>query len=456
MKREFRFARLFTPLFLAVLLAGATLLTGCTDSLLTAEEDRAPALQSRVLQTSTTSKLRHAHLMDRARRNNAGKSGSAETVGLVINMDGIVLEADKLLRRYQMVERYKLLRRYDYDNVFFGVAAEVDVALLDSVLAEMENDPEIDWVEPDIFVEFPDIEQFIDGSMQVVPWGIDRIGGTESVTKSGDGQGQVDDADLFLLDSGTKSFDIRIGQRYTNFTDSPTPEDVFVHGVHLSGTAVAKDNTTGVVGVAPGAKIHSVKVLNDEGKTDISVAVAALDSIMAYKAQHPGRDIVVNMSFGADVGTTDYTALDEAVEAAVAAGITVVVAAGNEGIDASTVTPAHAASAITVGAYDVFNRFADFSNYGPTVDILAPGVDILSVGLDNGQLVGATMSGTSMAAAHVSGAAVLYLAYNEHASPSEVRDALMAASKATVWDQPAGTTDHTVWVGDNFPLAPGQ
>ena len=121
------------------------------------------------------------------------------------------------------------------------------------------------------------------------------------------------------------------------------------------------------------------------------------------------------------------------------------------------ITPAHAASAITVGAYDICNRFVDFSNYGPTINIMAPGVDILSVGLNNnGLLRAAAMSGTSMAAAHISGAAALYRAHNPYAAPGDVRNALMAASKATTWNQFAGTTNCTVWVGDNSPVQPGQ
>ena len=100
MKREFRFARFFTPLLCALLLAGATLFTGCTNSLLTvAEEDHTPALQSRTLEIGTTSKLRHAPLMDRARRTTAGKGESGSTVGLVISMDETILGADKLFRR---------------------------------------------------------------------------------------------------------------------------------------------------------------------------------------------------------------------------------------------------------------------------------------------------------------------------------------------------------------------
>ncbi len=159
--------------------------------------------------------------------------------------------------------------------------------------------------------------------------------------------------------------------------------------------------------------------------------------------------MVINMSFGADIGTTEYNALDLAVQAAIDAGITVVIAAGNEGIDASTITPAHVADAITVGAYDVYNRFAYFSNYGPIVDLQAPGVDILSTGNGTkGSWKGVLMSGTSTAAPHVAGAAALYLSQHPSASPAEVREALLANAIDIVHGAPVNTTTRSVWVGN--------
>ena len=163
--------------------------------------------------------------------------------------------------------------------------------------------------------------------------------------------------------------------------------------------------------------------------------------------------MVINLSLGADIETTEYNALDMAIEAAVGVGVTVVTAAGNEGIDASTITPAHTADAITVGAYDANHQFAWFSNYGPTVDILAPGVDVSSLGLyPNGNLAYVWMDGTSQAAAHVAGAAALFLAEHPNASPQQVRDALVASGLATIEGVPAGTTNLTVYVGPDGTL----
>jgi subtilisin family serine protease len=196
--------------------------------------------------------------------------------------------------------------------------------------------------------------------------------------------------------------------------------------------------------------------LNDDGTAEIGTIVEAIEQVISLQ-QNTDIPAVINLSLGADIGTTAYTALDQAVDAASAAGIVVVAAAGNQGIDASTVTPAHAESAITVGAYDQLGIFASFSNYGETLDILAPGVDVFTLGISaGGNVVGTLMSGTSLAAPHVAGAAALYLSYYPEASPVEVRNALIDASRAQSLAVPAHTTSRTLWVGENFPLSSGS
>ena len=185
----------------------------------------------------------------------------------------------------------------------------------------------------------------------------------------------------------------------------------------------------------------------------MSTVVAAIDSVTARKQGQPERPVVVNLSLGANVDTAEYGPLDYAVERAIDAGIVVVTAAGNEGVDASGITPAHVEPAITVGAYDESGQFADFSNHGPRVDLLAPGVEILSLkppkNKGNTKKVDLdVMSGTSMAAPHVAGAAVRYLAAHPNATPQEVHDALVNAGQSRVTGVPTGTTNRTVWVGE--------
>ena len=111
-------------------------------------------------------------------------------------------------------------------------------------------------------------------------------------------------------------------------------------------------------------------------------------------------------------------------------------------------TPAHVEGAITVGAYDPLNGFAPFSNYGPVVDLLAPGVDVLTISIGKKQLPLALSTGTSFATPHVSGAAALYLSQHPTATPAEVQKALVAAGQPSIWGTPDGTTNKTVWVGD--------
>jgi len=145
------------------------------------------------------------------------------------------------------------------------------------------------------------------------------------------------------------------------------------------------------------------------------------------------------------VGTTAYNGLDEAIRSSIEAGVVYVLAAGNEGVDASTVTPAHVAEAITVGAYDAGEAFSWFSNHGPVVDILAPGEDVEVLYRLN---TITWTSGTSVAAPHVAGAAALLLARRPRMTPAQVRETLVSHGRPGITAGPAGTTDVSVYVGD--------
>ncbi|HMB89305.1 MAG TPA: S8 family serine peptidase, partial [Rhodothermales bacterium] len=211
------------------------------------------------------------------------------------------------------------------------------------------------------------------------------------------------------------------------------------------GIAAAADDQDRIVGVAPGAFVHNYKVLGDNGSTDVSVVIAAVEHITAKKLAHPRKPMVVNLSLGEDIGTTDYTALDEAIETSIDAGVVYIVAAGNANKNANQFTPAHVHDVITVGSYDMDGRFSSFSNWGPRVDLLAPGRDVISLAPGNTGVV--EMSGTSMAAAHVSGAAALLLSRYPTATPAQVRDILVNYGRAFVTGTPNNTTNRSVWVG---------
>ena len=234
---------------------------------------------------------------------------------------------------------------------------------------------------------------------QVTPWGITRVGCAPVVpticAPAGDKKAWIidtgidlDHPDLNVAETGHISF-VNSGK------DPSNPDDQNGHGTHVAGTIAAIDNGFGVVGVAAGAPVVSVRVLDRRGSGSYSGVIAGVD----YVASVASVGDVVNMSLGGP----PYTLLDAAVKAAAAKGIHFAIAAGNSGTDANNHTPARANgdNIYTVSAIDSSDNFASWSNWGnPPVDFAAPGVSILSTWKGGGTK---TISGTSMAAPHVAG-----------------------------------------------------
>lgn len=449
-------ARLFQRYAVVLLALGLALLTGCTDRLLTeTPSDDAPA--------ASESKLRYAHLLA-SHRSEAMPAGAKRILeryeDLSTDTDFIVgMDADTELEPLRVLERYRILERYNglngvtvkrsFKDVYPGFSVYVKKNALSDFLEEIETDSDIEWVEPDPTIKFKKSSPGAGkDDNEYLPWGVDQID-AELFTQIGDDD---DDAALgdytqqthvFVLDSGITSPDVNVCEVRTFLeNDSTDDADTVGHGTHVAGTIGAKHNNGGVLGVAPNVCLHDYRVMDDNGKTKLSTVVDAVDHITALKQEHPDWPMIVNISLGADVGATQYNALDEAVQASIDAGVVYVIAAGNDGIDASTVTPAHVADAITVAAHDADAHFAGFSNHGSLIDIAAPGVDIASLpsaAVRDSEL--AWRSGTSSAAAHVSGAAALYLALkNPYATPSEVRDQLRSYSGHFVSGAPEATT----------------
>ena len=414
---------------------------------------------------ASLSKVRHADLFDRAARTTgptrtlsgdgdarlAGNDGGTEYVSVIVSLDPYRLverygEVDpyRLVERYRLVDRYRLVERYEYSEVFDGFAVWVAEDDLDALLEAMQQDAEVLWIEPDV-------------QMAVDPLGVTAVNGGESETMPwsvatvGAGTGSAAGVDLYVADTGIHSDDLNEVSSQ-DFSEGRDSRDIDGHGTHVAGVAAARVDGKGIRGIAPGVDVHDIRVLTGKEKAkgrrvDLSGAIAAVEYVTGQKQANPTRPAVLNFSLGTDIGTPTYNALDDAVEAAAAAGVVVVVAAGNAGVDVSTVSPAHAKSAITVGAYGPDKAFAPFSNRGTGIDILAPGVDILSLAsadLD-GEL--AIMSGTSMAAGHVSGAAALFLATNPNATAQQVADALVSKARPDVTGAPGQTTNRSLWLG---------
>lgn len=229
-----------------------------------------------------------------------------------------------------------------------------------------------------------------DPPAQAVPYGITRVGG--GTTYTGTHKAWIIDTGIDL-DHPDLNVDVASGATYIARTSSP--DDDNGHGSHCAGIVAAIDNEIGVVGVAAGAIVVPVKVLDRKGSGAYSVIIAGVE----FVAENAEAGDVANMSLGGGV----YDPIDAAVEALGEAGVLVALAAGNESDDANNHSPARANGndLYTVSAMDVNDNFAYFSNYGnPPIDYCAPGVSILSCYKNGGYT---TMSGTSMAAPHVCG-----------------------------------------------------
>lgn len=227
---------------------------------------------------------------------------------------------------------------------------------------------------------------------QETPWGITRVNG--GATYNGSNVAWVLDSGIDL-DHEDLNVDVARSISYVR----GDADDQNGHGTHVAGTIAAIDNDRGVVGVAAGATVVSVRVLDRRGSGSYSGIIAGVD----YVAANGASGDVANMSLGG--GRSQ--ALNDAVEAAASGGIRFVLAAGNESTDASTKSPASAngANVYTIASSTSSDGFSSFSNYGrPPVDFIEPGSAIRSTWKGNGYN---TISGTSMAAPHAAGLLLL-------------------------------------------------
>ena len=327
-----------------------------------------------------------------------------------------------------------------YQSAFPGFAGTFTPAAVKKLL----TDPQVASVSPD----------FILTASDALPSGIDRVDADLNPTHAGNGSGSVS-VDVAVLDTGVyKHSELNVvGGKDCIYGTNPY-SDAVGHGTHVAGTIGAEDNGSGIVGVAPGARIWAVKVLDNTGSGTDSSVICGLD----YVASKSGTIDVVNMSLGGNSGAeTDScgsSALHYAICAVYNAGVTMVVAAGNDGADSRFYAPAQYNEVVTVSALtDLDGRpgalagcwyvsgynlcddtFAGFSNYGPDVDIAAPGVAIYSTASGGGYL---EESGTSMASPHVTGAAALIIAQKGHMSPANVRARLiLTASPGPIPNDP--------------------
>lgn len=255
----------------------------------------------------------------------------------------------------------------------------------------LKNDPAVSIVEPDRVVALNTCFTVVEP--RSITWSVKRVG-------YGDGRGKT----AWIVDSGIDFDhpDLNVDRtRSRSFiSGDASAEDAHGHGTHVAGIIGAKNNSIGILGVASGASLVSIRVLDKDGEGTLSSIIQAL----SYINSSGKAGDVVNMSLGEEIASET---LDQAVKATASKGILIAIAAGNDHKPARDFSPAraNATNIFTVSAVDSLDNFASFSNFGnDVVDVAAPGVLILST-FTNGRY--AKMSGTSMAAPHVAGLLLL-------------------------------------------------
>ena len=346
-----------------------------------------------------------------------------------------------------------------YRSVFAGAA----IRAAPSVVDILRGDPLIAHIEADQVFTLDSNETLAQAPIvQFGPsWGLDRIdqrflplSNSYSYTDSGQG------VTAYIVDSGIylqhNEFGGRARLGFANAIDTSGVGDCNGHGTHVAGTVGGA-----TYGVAKHVSLVAVRVLDCNGSAPFSRILDALDWVIVD--HQAGSPAVVNMSIGGHASSPgDAALINDAVQSTVNDGITVVIAAGNAPQngppeDSCTVSPAQAPAAITVAASAENDSRASFSDFGTCVDLFAPGVDIKSAySVPPSPTMTAVLSGTSMAAPHVTGAVAVLLSRRPTWTPAQVARDLLASATPNVISDPMGSPNKLLFSPPSNPPSNDQ
>ena len=399
--------RLCTHTLLAVVAAGALLLTGCDAA------DPGVGDSAGLTASAPVTALSQA----------AGQTVDGQ---YIVVFDNGVADAPGLARRLAQGQGANVLHTYEYALKGFAFRGSAQAA------AALARNPNVVRVEADGVVTK------VGGTQTNATWGLDRsdarsgLDGTYTYDATGAG------VTAYILDTGIRTshndFGGRASAGFDAIGDGRNGQDCDGHGTHVAGTVGSS-----TYGVAKDVDLVAVRVLDCNGSGSYSGVIAGIDWVAA-NAQKPA---VANMSLGGGRSSS----VDQAVNNAVASGVAFAVAAGNSNRDACNYSPAAAADAMTVGSTTSSDARSSFSNYGSCVDLFAPGSSITSTWYTS-NTAAATLSGTSMASPHVAGAAALYLETNPTASAATVSNAVYAAATPNAVSNASSANDRLLYTLD--------